>query len=263
MLFRRPAAAALILALAVGSGCGWSAPEDSSTLAVAAASDLRFALEELLDDYEGVEPGLTIEATYGSSGVFYTQLQNRAPFDLYLSADAEYPRRLAQEGLAVEDSGFLYAVGRIALWAPEGSAVDVSGGAEILRDDTVRRIAVANPDHAPYGRAAVAALESLGVYDEVEDKIVYGENVAQALQFAESGAADVGMVALSLALAPSVRDAGERWEVPLDAYPTMEQGGVVLEWAQNRDAAFRLRKFLLSAPARATLARYGFAPPPE
>ena len=262
---RRPAAQLLrrLCALLVLVGvwaCGPSGSGPSGAVAVAAASDLRFALDELIADYVAVAPGAVIEPTYGSSGVFYSQLQNRAPFDLYLSADIDYPRRLVAEGLADAESEFAYAVGRIVLWTPKESAADVSRGVDLLRDDAVRRIAIANPEHAPYGRAAVAALRSLGVYEEVEDKLIRGENVAQTLQFVESGAADIGIVALSLALAPTVRDRGSWRELPLDAYPALEQGGVILDWARDPEAARRFRAYLLSEEARVTLERYGFAP---
>jgi molybdate transport system substrate-binding protein len=189
---------------------------------------------------------------YGSSGNFYAQIRNQAPFDVFLSADVEYPRKLIQEGIGARDSLFVYAVGRIVVWVPTSSPLDP---ATALRAASVRHVAIANPRHAPYGRAAEAALRSLGVYDSVVGKLVLGENVAQTLEFVQSGAADVGVVALSLALAPPVRDQGRYWEVPLEAYPKIEQGGVILKESK---AAREFRSFLMAAGGRRILKEYGF-----
>jgi molybdate transport system substrate-binding protein len=136
-------------------------------------------------------------------------------------------------------------------------------GVRALLDPGVRKIAIANPKHAPYGRAAEAALKKLEVYDQVKDRLVLGENVAQAAQFVETGAADAGVIALSLALAPTLREKGKYWEVPLDAYPRLEQGGVILSWARDRQAADALRAFVLGPEGKAVLRRYGFFLPGE
>jgi molybdate transport system substrate-binding protein len=130
-------------------------------------------------------------------------------------------------------------------------------------DPSVKRLAIANPRHAPYGRAAEAALMEFGLYEEVQDRLVMGENVAQTAQFVESGAADAGIIALSLAMAPTMRDKGRYWIVPLEAYPRLEQGGVTMNWAQDRDAAQTLRKFLTGDDGRAILQRHGFLLPEE
>jgi molybdate transport system substrate-binding protein len=226
---------------------------------VAAAADLQFALEDVVKAFGERRPDIDVKVTYGSSGNFYAQLSNRAPFDLYLSADVDYPRKLVAQGLADERSEFLYAVGHLVLWVPDSSPLPVEkAGAQALLDPSVKKVAIANPRHAPYGRAAEAALKSLGVYEQVRDKLVLGENVAQAAQFVQSGAADVGLIALSLALAPALRGRGRYWEVPLDAHPRLEQGGVILSWAQDREAAEALRSFLLGDEGRAVLKRYGF-----
>jgi molybdate transport system substrate-binding protein len=184
---------------------------------------------------------------------------NRAPFDLYFSADVLFPKKLVEQGLAPADSLFTYAVGRLVLWVPKASPLDVEKlGLAALRSPAVRHVSIANPQHAPYGQAAEAALRSLGVYEAVREKLVYGENVAQALQFVQSGAAEAGVIALSLALAPPVVAAGRYWEVPLDAAPRLEQGGVILKAARNPEAARQFRDFVLAAPGRATLKRFGF-----
>jgi molybdate transport system substrate-binding protein len=230
-------------------------------LTVAAAADLRFALDELVLQFRATHPAVDLAITYGSSGNFFAQIQNGAPFDVFLSADVDYPRRLVAASLASKDSLFLYGAGRIVVWVPAGSPLDPAAlGIHALEAASVRHIAIANPQHAPYGRAAVAALRSLGVYDRVAPKLVLGENIAQAFEFVESGAAEVGIVALSLALAPAARTHGRYWEVPQDAYPKIEQGGVILSRAPAGPAA-QFRAFLLSEEARRILKQYGFSVP--
>jgi molybdate transport system substrate-binding protein len=231
---------------------------------VAAAADLRFALGDVVRRFEQDHSGVTVEASYGSSGTFFAQLLNRAPFDMFLSADLDYPRQLAAGGLTLPDSEFLYAVGRLVLWVPASSSLRVDeAGLRTVTDTNVKHVAIANPDHAPYGRAAVAALQSAGVYDEAKPKLVYGENVEQALQFAQSGAADAGVVALSLALAPTVTTRGRFVEMPLTMYPRIRQVGTILRWAADADAAWSFRSFIVSADGRAILRRYGFFLPEE
>ena len=205
-----------------------------------------------------------MEVTYGASGSFFAQLKNGAPFDLFLSADKEYPLRLVEVGLAAREDVFPYAVGRLVVWVPKESALDVEKqGAKVLLDPAVKKVSVANPRVAPYGRAAVAALKSLGVYDRVEGKLVYGENVAQAAQFVQSNAADVGVFALSLARSPAMHDRGRFWEVPADAIPPLEQSGVILSAAAEREAAERFRAYLMGPDGKAVLRRFGFSPPEE
>ncbi len=250
-----------LLLWAVFATVGSSVSACAAELMVAAAADLKFALDELRRDYVAAHPEEPVSVVYGSSGNFYAQIGNGAPFDLYLSADATYPRKLAEAGQALDDV-FLYAIGRLVVWVPADSPLQPQevGGA-VLLDPAVRRVAVANPAHAPYGVAAVAALRSLQLYDTVEPKLVLGENVAQTAQFVQSGAADVGVIALSLALAPALRDKGRWWAVPLDAYPTMWQGGIVLRRTQLPERARAFRAFVLGAHGREVLARYGFSLP--
>jgi molybdate transport system substrate-binding protein len=232
------------------AACGRRA--EPHKVSIAAAADLRFALEEVSREFRAAHPDVDLAIAYGSSGNFYAQIRNQAPFDVFLSADVEYPRKLVQDGIGARDSLFVYAVGRIVVWVPASSPLDP---ATALRAASVRHVAIANPRHAPYGRAAEAALRSLGVYDGVAGKLVLGENVAQTLQFVQSGAADVGIVALSLALAPPVRGQGRYWEVPLEAYPKIEQGGVILKESK---AAREFRSFLMAAGGRRILKEYGF-----
>jgi molybdate transport system substrate-binding protein len=211
-------------------------------------------------DFRQRHAEIRIEPTYGSSGMFYAQLASRAPFDLYLSADVQYPRKLSEQGLTLPGSDFTYADGRIVLWTGNASGVDVARlGMDALRQPAVRHIAIANPAHAPYGRAAEAALRSLGIYDAVQGKLVMGENISQAFQMAQSGAAEVGIVALSLAIAPGAVGQGHYWEVPRDAYPRIQQGGAIMKWTKNPEAARAFRAFLLAPEGRAILKRYGFS----
>lgn len=231
----------------------------AAELTIAAAADLKFAMDQLVTEFQTNQPGTTVKVAYGSSGNFFAQLQNRAPFDLYFSADIEYPRKLAEAGHALDTDVFLYAVGRLVVWVPKSSSVDLDTlGIQALLAPSVRKIAIANPEHAPYGRAAVAAMKSLHVYEQAESKLVYGENIAQTAQFVQSGAADIGIIALSLAIAPQMRDAGRYWEIPLEAYPKMEQGGIILKWTKDADAARAFRDFVLGKHGRDVLKRYGF-----
>jgi molybdate transport system substrate-binding protein len=229
------------------------------TIRAAAASDMKFAFDEIVKAFEQDHPQMKVAPTYGSSGSFYAQLTNKAPFDIFLSADISYPHKLAEAGLADPKSEFQYAVGHLVVWVPKSSQLDVEKlGIKALADPSVRKVAIANPAHAPYGRAAEAALKSLEMYDAVKDRLVLGDNIAQTLQFVESGAADIGIVALSLALAPATREHGRYWLVPLNAYPRLEQGGVIMSWVNDRTAADALREFILGEKGRAILDRFGF-----
>ena len=250
--------ATLALALSLDSRAAEAA------VTVAAASDLKFALDEIVVAFQKARPDTKVQVSYGSSGNFFSQLSQRAPFDIFFSADVAYPTKLIEAGLGVADSKFSYGVGRIVVWVPADSPVDPAKlGVESLKQPSIRKIAIANPEHAPYGKAAVAAMRKLGIYHAVKEKLVYGENIAQTAQFVESGAADIAILALSLAVAPAMKGKGRYWEVPLDAYPRLEQGGVILPWAKNRKAAQDLRAFVLSDAGKTILRRYGFFMPDE
>jgi molybdate transport system substrate-binding protein len=246
----------LILAIALlAPACGGR--REPRKLTVAAAADLNFAMEEVSREFRAGHPDLDLQVAYGSSGNYFAQIQSGAPFDVFLSADLEYPRKLGAAGIGAKDSIFTYAVGRLVVWVPANSRLDP---ATALRDPTLKLLAIANPQHAPYGRAAEAALRNLGVWDTVRSRLVLGENIAQTLQFVQSGAAEAGVVALSLALAPAMQGQGRYWEIPLDSYPRMEQGGMILK---DSAGARELRAFLLSGDGRRILKRYGFYLPNE
>ncbi len=253
-------------ALLWGVGCQNQSerPAAAQQVRVAAAADLKFAFDELIGEFEKDHPGIKVQVTYGSSGNFFAQLTNKAPFDIFFSADMTYPRQLVEKGLADKDSELPYAVGHIVVWVPNDSSIDVEQlGIEGLLAPAAKKVAIANPQHAPYGRAAEAAMQTLGIYQQVRDRLVLGENIAQTAQFVESGAADVGIIALSLAMAPAMKDKGRYWQIPLDAYPTMEQGSVILKWAQDREATGQFRRFVAGPTGRNILKRYGFILPGE
>jgi len=223
---------------------------------VAAASDLNFALKEIIQDFER-STGNKVVLSLGSSGNFFAQIQNGAPFDVFLSADLNYPRELEKSGHAVAGSTFVYGIGRIALWVPGRSSLNMDKlGMQALLDSSVRKIAIANPEHAPYGRAAVSAMQSAKVYDQVKNKIVLGENISQAAQFVQSAAADIGVIALSLVLSEPMRRAGRYWMIPEETYPKLEQGAVLLK--RGGPAARQFLDWLKRPESKQTFKKYGF-----
>ena len=241
------------------AACAGLAAQDHK-IRVAAAADLKFAMAELVEEFEE-KSGMKVEVTYGSSGNFSSQIQNGAPFDVFFSADLEYPRRLAAEGAAELDSLYQYAVGRIVIWTSLDAKIDAQrDGWKALLDARVQRIAIANPEHAPYGKAAVAALQKSGIYGQVKAKLVYGENISQAAQFVQSGSAQAGIIALSLAASPAMKD-GKYWVIPAEMHAPIEQTAVVLRGARNKNGAVAFLEFVKSAAGREILARFGFRPP--
>ena len=233
---------------------------DAQEIRVAAAADLKFALGELGSQFER-QIGKRITVSYGSSGNFFAQIQNGAPFDVLLSADIEYPRKLEAAGLAEPGTLYEYAVGRIVIWMPADARADLAKlGWKALLEPAIAKIAIANPEHAPYGRAAVAALRSAGIYEQVRPKLVYGENIAQAAQFVSSRNAQAGILALSLAISPPMRD-GKRWGIPANLYAPIEQGAVILKSAKDKEGAHEFLSFLKSATGRKILDSYGFTLP--
>lgn len=234
----------------------------SEELTIAAAADLNFAFKDLVAEFEK-KTGAHVKLALGSSGNFYSQISNGAPFDLYFSADIGYPKKLIEVGLAEPDSLYQYATGRLVVWVPKGSQLDVTKGMEVLLDPKIKKIAVANWKHAPYGRAAVSAMEHFKVFDQVKEKLVLGENISQTAQFVQSGAADVGIIALSLALAPAMETAGTFWLIPLDAHPRIDQAAALVMSSKNKGGARRFLEFMQSPEARAVMKRYGFLLPGE
>src|SRR5215813_7658189 len=181
-------------------------------ITVAAAADLQFAMQDIAAHFEK-ESGKTVRVIYGSSGNFFQQVQNGAPFDMFFSANLAYPKKLEAAGLTEPGSYHEYAKGKIVVWVRNDSRINLNSGLKALLDPSVRKIAIANPQHAPYGQAAVSAMQKEGIYEKVKDKFVLGENISQTASFVASGSAEIGVVALSLALAPSMKDKGRYAEV--------------------------------------------------
>jgi molybdate transport system substrate-binding protein len=249
-----------------GSGVGAQGfyPQDKPSapeLTVAAAADLSSALKDVADGFEK-KTGVKVRLSFGASGALTQQIQNGAPFDVFFSADMEYPQQLIAAGAADGASLYQYAIGKLVLWVPEDSPLDVEHkGMDILLDPTVKKIAIANPQHAPYGRAAAAALKHAGLYDRVADRLVMGENISQAAQFVESGNAQAGFVALAHAIAPAMQGKGKYWVVPAEDYPPLAQGVVVLSRSQHKKEAADFLDYIKTKEASEVLKKYGFTLP--
>lgn len=235
-----------------------AAPLSAADLRIAAAADLRFAMEELLATFRKHHPDERIEVSYGSSGKFYSQIQNGAPFDLFFSADIALPRNLAKEGLAAGEVR-PYAVGRLVLWTPKGG-IPVRALND-LGKDSFKRIAIANPRHAPYGARAVEALKASGIWPQIESRLVFGENIAQAAQFVQTGNAEAGLIALSLAVNPEFESKGQYLLVPSELHQPLEQGFVILRAAQHKPLAKALADFVTASSGQTILNRHGFVLP--
>ena len=231
-------------------------------ITVASAADLQFAMQDIASRFQQ-KTGIMVKVSYGSSGNFFQQLQNGAPFDLFFSANLDYANKLQTAGLVEPGSYYEYATGKIVLWTTNNSRINLDSGLKALLDPSIKKIAVANPQHAPYGQAAVAALQKENVYDKVKDKLVLGENISQAASFVVSGAADIGIVALSLALSPNMKDKGHYAGVPSDDYPAIEQACIILRSSKSKEAAKQFLSFV-KTPAMGDLLRsYGFEVPSE
>jgi molybdate transport system substrate-binding protein len=235
--------------------------EAGRTLTVAAAANLKTAAEELKRAFEAARPGVEIALRLGASGSLFSQIQHGAPLDLFLSADREYPARLVAAGLAAAADEHVYAFGKLVAWLPPGSTLDLERrGLAALADPAVRKIAIANPAVAPFGRATERALEAAGVREAVKEKLVLGTSAAQAAQFATTGAADVAFLPCSLALGKELA-AGRIVFVPEALYPRIEQSGVVLAGARDPALARAFLAFVTGPEGRAILARHGYGLP--
>ena len=226
---------------------------------VAAAADLKFAMDSLVAVFSKNNPDFDIKVVYGSSGNFFQQIGNGAPFDLFFSADIDYPRQLTEKHLNLSVV-HLYGTGQLVLWSKTiDPAIDKMN---TLLNPAIKKIAIANPSHAPYGQRAEEALRHYLLYDKIKDKLVMGENIAQTAQYAQSGAADIGIIALSLALSPALQQAGGKyWLVPADSHRPLEQGFVLLSHAKDNKGAFQFMNFITTPEARAILKSFGFSQP--
>jgi molybdate transport system substrate-binding protein len=229
----------------------------AQAITVAAAADLQFAMQDVAAGFQK-ETGKEVKLIYGSSGNFFQQIQNGAPFDMFFSANLDYPKKLESSGLTTPGSYYQYARGKIVVWVANDSKINIDSGLKSLLDPAVKKIAVANPQHAPYGQAAVAAMKNEGVYEKVKDKFVLGENISQTASFVVSGAVDVGVVALSLALSPNMKNQGRYVEIPATEYPPIEQACVILSSSKDRETAKQFLSYIKTTAVADTLKRYGF-----
>jgi molybdate transport system substrate-binding protein len=229
----------------------------AQTITVAAAADLQFAMQEVAAGFQK-ETGKEVKLIYGSSGNFFQQIQNGAPFDMFFSANLDYAKKLESSGLTTPGSYYQYARGKIVVWVANDSKINIDSGLKSLLEPAVKKIAVANPQHAPYGQAAVAAMKNEGVYEKVKDKFVLGENISQAASFVVSGAVDVGVVALSLALSPNMKNQGRYVEIPTTEYPPIEQACVILSSSKDKETAKQFLSYIKTTAVADTLNRYGF-----
>jgi len=232
-------------------------------ITVAAAADMSSVLPQIVAAYTE-KTGQSVKLSFGASGSLTNQIENGAPFDIFFSADEQYPQQLIKEELALKETLYRYAVGQLVLWIPADSPLVLSElGINTLLDPSIKKIAIANPATAPYGRAAEATLRHFGIYDKVSSRLVVGENIAQAAQFVETGNAQAGLIALSHAVAPALKDRGRYWKVPLDAYPTLNQATVVLSKSKQKDAARKFLDFVRTPEATSLLTSCGFTLPAE
>lgn len=234
----------------------------AETVHIAAAADLKFAMDEIVTQFKKTNPADNVEVIYGSSGKIFTQIQRAAPYDLYFSADISYPEKLEAAGLTAGATK-LYAFGRIVLWSPKTQLDAAKLRLEDLTRADITRIAIANPKHAPYGKRAEEALRSKNLWQKVEPKLVYGENIAQTAQFVQTGNAQVGIIALSLALSDQLSKQGSYWLVPESLHQPLKQGFVITKRAEANLAAKKFSDYISSAEARKIMVRYGFVLPED
>lgn len=258
---RRAASRSLALLLLLLAPFPPKASDPASSISVAAAANLKLALEELKEAFEAEHPGSEVSLTFGASGTFFAQIQNGAPFDVFLSADRDYPAKLVAAGLGAAQDEHVYAFGKLVAYLPPESKLDLKGrGLVALRDPSVKKIAIANPALAPFGRAAEEALKSAGVYDSVKDKLVLGTSVAQTAQFATTGAADVAFLPYSLTFEEELRK-GTVIFVPENLYSRIEQSGLLLKSAHNPVLSKSFLDYLNGEKGRAVLTRFGYGLP--
>lgn len=227
-------------------------------LTVAAAADLQGVMPEIASRFEK-QAGINVRLSYGSSGNFFAEIQNSAPYDVFFSADIAYPQKLEAAGLTDPGSLYEYATGRIVLWIPNRSSVDLSKGLAVVADPAIKKLAIANPAHAPYGRAAESALQKAGLWETASSKLVLGENISQTAQFVESGNADAGILALSLVLSPTLKGHGRYYEIPAELYPPIHQAVVILKHSPHQASAKRFVDFLKTPEITSLLQRNGFS----
>lgn len=232
-------------------------------LTIFGAADLRYALDEVVTVFKQTHPAANIETLYGSSGKAYAQIRNGAPYDLYFSANIDYPERLLRDGHGIGEAK-LYAIGRVVLWQRKGGKLDLSKGMEVLRDPAIRRLAIANPEHAPYGVAGMETLKTHGLWEKLQPQLVMGENISQTAHFAATGAADIGIIAYSLALAPEMKALGEPFKlIDLNDHNPLRQGYMITNYGAKHPLSRAFADFIESEEGKRILKVYGFEVPTE
>jgi molybdate transport system substrate-binding protein len=231
----------------------------AQTITIAAAADLRFVLDEVTNEFKKSNPGIKVEVIYGSSGNLYQQIVNLAPFNIFFSADISYPKKLDSLNLTGSKPK-LYAIGHLVLWS---ARLDVSKGMELLTSPDVKKIAIANPRVAPYGKRAMECLKYYKMDTKVKNKIVEGENVSQAAQFVLTGNADAGLIALSLALSPEMKTKGKYFSIDEKSYSKLEQAYVIIKKSETNPDVLKFTQFIESDQARKLFGKYGFRLPNE
>ncbi len=224
-------------------------------MTIAAASDLKFALDDIHTEFRKSFPNDKVNVIYGSSGKFSQQIEHGAPFDLYFSASKKYPDDLAQKGFAATEPK-LYALGRVVLWSARHDATSIS--LKDLTDDKYRKVAIASPDHAPYGVRAMEALKHEGVWEALQAKIVIGENIAHTAQLIEQGAADIGIIAYALALNPQLAKKGGYTMIPQEMHQHLEQAYIITNKGKDNSVAYRFADFMTTKKAHEIMIKYGF-----
>lgn len=248
----------ILFAVIVCFALSGSFPLLAEKVAVAAASDLKFAMDEIVGAFRHVHPEAVIEVTYGSSGKMCTQIVQGAPYDIFFSADVDYLRQLRKSGHAASEVLPL-AIGCLVLWSANADASKMR--LEDLARPDVKRIAIANPRHAPYGKRAEEVLRHADLWERVRDKLVYGENIAQTMQFVRTGNADVGIIALSLVLSPELKNKAGFLLIPQNMHSPLEQGYIITRRAAGNLMAGKFAAYMFSAVAREIMIRYGFIMP--
>ena len=243
--------------LLIAMFCCYAALASAQEIVIAAAADLASVFPDVVARFEK-ETGRKAKVNFGSSGNFMQQIENGAPFDIFFSADLQYPQRLESEGLTQPGTLYRYAIGKLVLYVPNGSPLNLAQGLRALQSPQVKRIAIANPQHAPYGRAAVESLKKEGLYDALQSKFVMGENISQTAQFVQSGNADAGLIAHSLAVSPAMKNAGHFVDIPDSDHTPLEQAAVILKSSREKETAVLFLDFVRKPAIVSLLEQYGF-----
>ena len=254
----------LLLGCFLALGIPVQAQTRTTQVAIAAAGDLRGVLEELKAGFEAGHPDAQLQLSFGSSGSLTAQILQGAPFDLFLSADEGFPGQLQKAGLVSAQGPFVYATGCLTLWVRKDLGLDLDlarDGWKVLASPKIQKISTANPQVAPYGRSAEAALRQVKIYDQVKPRLVFADNIAQAAQFLQVGAAEAGLISAAQAENPRLSETGQTWKVPADAYPVLRQAGVILQRSQCQDLARSFQAYLTGKAGQDLLARHGYGKP--